>query len=254
MLKVIIGLLLALNALVWAWTQNHLAALGWPAPSHRDSAAWPEVPIAPERITPETAEEALAPPPSVAANEVPDQAIDLAHAPADWACWRVGPYALKQQDALQRALPLNSTQLRWQVRETLLPERWVVASERMPQAQALAQLIEQAKAQGIDHRVSNAEVLRDRLVLGTFVRRELAVNTLTQLLDQGWEALSVMRERPPVQALVLELRVADDAALRQAQTSLAAVPSLGQAQAQALRCETDETTKPAKEPAPTPTQ
>lgn len=240
MLKVLIALLVTINGLFWLWTQNHLAWLGWPTPSTEQGAARAEAPIAPERIL-DPQPDAGAPLPKPA-----DHTVDTSAAPADWACWQLGPFSPGNLSQLQSALPLKSADLRWSLQETVLPQRWVIASERSANSEVLSQLIQQAKAQNLDYRTSNTDVLRGRLVLGTFINRDLAINALASLLDQGWGPLSVMRERPPLPAVLVQAHVASDAALQGAQQALANVPVLGATKLQSLPCDDSQQ-------APTPT-
>lgn len=232
MLNVLIALLLVINAAFWLWTQDVLSVLGWGSPHAEQGAALAEIPIAPDRIVPETPEEAKAPLPT----ETPNT-IDTANAPVQWACWQLGPFAISNQALLQQALPLTSEDLRWSVVPSALPQRWVIASERSATPQALKDLVKLAKDQGLDHRTADTDVLRGRLILGTFVNRDLAVKALTQLLEQGWGPLSVMRERPPLPALLLQAHVASTQALARTQAALAGVPTLGSTGLQTQACE-----------------
>lgn len=240
MLNVLLGLLLAVNAVFWLWSQNHFALLGWAAPNTQPGAAQAEAPIEPQRI------HELRPgePDTLAVVNTPG--IDTAHAPQDWHCWNLGPFSPATQVRLQNALPLNSEDLRWSVVDTVLPQRWVVVSERSTNIQTLNRLVQQAKDQGLDHRTSDTDVLRGRLILGTFINRDLAVKALSNLLDQGWGPLSVMRERPPLPAVLVQAHVASDAALQGAQQALTNVPVLGAATLQSLPCDDSQQ-------APTPT-
>lgn len=242
MLNVLIALLLVANGGYWFWSQDRLATLGWPAPDPQPGAAKPDIPVDPQRIRPETAQEALAPMPAD-----PVQAIDTPAAPVQWACWRLGPFSPGSQTQLQRALPLNSDDLRWAVLETTLPQRWVVVSERALDAQGLSALIQQARSGGVDYRTSETDVLRGRLILGTFLNRDTAQSALEDLQRQGWTPLSVVRERPPMPALMLQTHVAMPQALTRAQQAVAKIPVLGQTSLQTLPCD-----EPAPNP-PTPT-
>lgn len=242
MLKVLIGLLIAANAVVWAWQQDAFARLGWPAQPPVQGASVPEAPIEPERIIPDDSAEAPPPPTDLARTD----AVAITPAQPDWACWRLGPYASSQQALLQKVLPLNSPQMSWTLVNATLPQRWVVVSERTGNAQELAALTERAKQAQMDHRTSETDVLKGRLILGTFLNRDLAVNALSQLLESGWGPLSVMRERPPVSALMVEAQVANDAALTALQTWLSPVELLGRTALQAQPCEAAVTA-----PAPT---
>jgi hypothetical protein len=233
MLRVLIGLLMAANALVWAWQQDLLARVGWPAQPPAQGAAIPEEALAPERIIPDANGDA---PPPVAAL-APSDALAINPTPASWACWRLGPYAVSLQGRLQKVLPLNSPQVSWTLVDTVLPQRWVVVSERTTSAKELAALTERAKQAQVDHRTSDADVLKGRLILGTFVNRDLAVNALSRMLEGGWGPLSVMRERPPVSALLVEARVSNEAALSSLKTWLAPVELLGRNSLQILPCE-----------------
>ena len=250
MLKVVLGLLVCINAVFWLWSQNHLAVLGWPVLDTRSGAAKAEAPIDPERIRVTAPGEPDTLPP------IATQGIDTAAAPSDWRCWNIGPYAPNAQSRLQAALPLTSPDLRWQVVDSVLPQRWVVVSERSSNTQSLNQLVQQAKAQGLDHRTSETDVLRGRLILGTFINRDLAVKALSNLLDQGWGPLSVMRERPPLPALLLQAHVASDEALSNVQQALAPIAALGFSKAQVLACNApspiDEATTPAQSSPSTP--
>ena len=66
MLKVLIGLLIAANALVWAWQQDAFARLGWPAQPPVQGASVPEAPLEPDRIIPDDSAEAPPPPTDLA--------------------------------------------------------------------------------------------------------------------------------------------------------------------------------------------
>lgn len=225
MLRVLIGLLLVANALVWVWSSNGLARWGLAARPATPVASVPEMPIDAERILPNDGQ-GIPPSPVISSSE---QALQPTSANADWACWRLGPFAPSEQLYLQSLMPLNNDQVVWDVKEMNLPERWAVATPKSSGAD-LARWVEQAKVQNIDHRTSDADTLRGRLILATFVNRELANTAAERLREKGWDDLAVVRERPPINALSLEVRSASESTLTQIKARIAPVPTLaGQA-------------------------
>lgn len=222
MLRVLIVLVLIANALAWVWRENGFETWGLPARPAMPAAAMPETPLNPERIMPSDGQQAA--PDHLATGT--EQALIVPQDTSAWVCWRLGPYAPDQELYLQAALPLNNDRLSGEVKQITLPQRWAVVTPKST-ASDVAAWKEQAKAQNIDHRTSDADVLKGRLILATFVSRDLANKATEQLTQKGWEALSVVRERPPINALSLEIRSPDEAALDTIKGRVAAIPALG---------------------------
>lgn len=247
MLKVLIGLLLVANALLWAWRSDHLASWGLPAKPPVPAAAIPEVPIDPERIVPSNG--ATAPPSALAQGS--EQALTSTTAAADWLCWRLGPFAASQQLNLQALMPLNNDRLTWDLIETALEQRWAVVTARSPSGD-LTLWVNRAREGRIAYRTSEADTLKGRLILAAFNRRDLAERAVSQLTTQGWSDLDIVRERPPLTALSVELKAADEGSLDQIKMQLQSLPVLGEDALQISTCPKDFPTLASEQPMPAP--
>ncbi|MEY2994286.1 MAG: hypothetical protein RL357_1221 [Pseudomonadota bacterium] len=231
MLRVLIALLLIANACVWVWRENGFARWGWPAHPEMSAAGVPESSLNAERIVPI---EDPATTDSLLSSGI-EQTVALPTGSADWTCWRLGPFAKDRQIQLQSALPLNHDELNWEIKDITLPQRWAVVTPKS-NADDVAAWKEQAKAQNIDHRTSDADTLKGRLILATFVSRDLANKATEQLIKKGWAGLTIIRERPPIPALALEVQSPDETSLDGVKSRIAAVPVLGGQALQVSSC------------------
>ena len=243
MLRILIAILLVANALVWVWQKDGFARWGLPAQPEMPAAGIPEPALNPDRIVPIERHST----PASAGGTDAEQTIVLPKDTTDWACWRLGPFAKDRQIYLQSALPLNSEELNWEIKDITLPQRWAVVTPKS-NADDVTAWKERAKTQNIDHRTSDADTLKGRLILATFINRDLANKAAEQLVKKGWDGLTIVRERPPISALSLEVQSPDEKSLDAVKDRIASIPVLG---GQALQVSSCPSVSHSVAPAPT---
>jgi len=227
MLRWVIAVLLLANGLYFAWTQGHLAAVGFPPSSD---------PREPERLTKQIAPESVrllngprgaeppanvlprpasvtppAPSPSVepAAPPAPPPAGALPAAPAvasapaspspanePRACWQATGFTPEQAELLRAELRLLGLgPADWQLSEIRSPGRWIVYMGRYDNAEQAARKKAELRGLGIDFRDVNTSGLAPGIALGTFSSEEAAQEGLQQAERRNVRTARVVQER-----------------------------------------------------------
>ena len=254
MLRWVVGLLLLANGVYYAWTQGHLASLGF-APTEQREPERLKGQIQPEVLrllnAPRPAE---APPQPAAAVETsatqpdeeatlasngaesadvaprPDGATDVPSAPTPpplppaiaTACWHASSFDESQAGVLRRALPsLGLPKGSWRLEEARSGGRWGVYMGRYND-ELLERKKEELRELKIEFRTLTAPPLGNGLALGTFSSEDAAEQGLKNVTRKGVRSARVAQERDPTTAYTLRLpSITDD--------ERAAVQSLGSA-------------------------
>ena len=225
MLRWAIAVLLVANGLYFAWTQGHLAAIGFPPTSEPREPKRLTQQIAPENVrllngprgaepptTPAPVPESAAPahPPVAAppaATEAPPPAAlaaptatPTAAAPAaanePRACWQASGFSPEQAELLRaelRLLGLGGGD--WQLTETRSPGRWIVYMGRYDSAEQASRKKAELRAMGVDFRDVNTNGLAPGIALGTFSSEEAAREGLQLAERRNVRTARVVQER-----------------------------------------------------------
>jgi hypothetical protein len=237
MLRWVVGLLLVANGVYYAWTQGHLAPLGFTPTEQREperlegqiqpdvlrllNAPRPEdapqppaeaatkAPLPVSETT--TASAAPAPPdeeplPSSPGDPTPVPSPPSPPAPAlATACWQASGFDEAEADALRRALPrLGLPKGSWRFEETRSGGRWVVYMGRY-QDELLERKKEELRDLKIEFRTLSAPPLGPGLALGTFSSEDAAEQGLKNVTRKGVRSARVAQERDPSISVTLRL-------------------------------------------------
>ncbi len=223
MLRWTIAVLLAANSLYFAWTQGHLAAIGFPPTSEPREPQRLTQQIAPENVRllngPRGAEPPTAPAPesavpahppvaaAPAAVEAPPPTAPaaLAATPAaatpaaanePRACWQASGFSPEQAELLRaelRLLGLGGGD--WQLTETRSPGRWIVYMGRYDSAEQASRKKAELRAMGVEFRDVNTNGLAPGIALGTFSSEEAAREGLQLAERRNVRTARVVQER-----------------------------------------------------------
>ncbi|MBL0918660.1 MAG: SPOR domain-containing protein [Hydrogenophaga sp.] len=235
MLRWLVIVLVAANAIYYAGTQGHLVAFGWPAASEPREPQRLERQIDPERLrllngprgaepvrpparppvaSPDpsppasaSATQAPSPPAVVAANPAPPPA-PTAPAPADAppGCWQAGGFTDEQAELLRAELRLlGLADSAWQLAEVRNPGRWIVYMGRYDSAEQAARKKAELRGMGIDFRDVNTPGLAPGIAVGTFSSEPAAREGLQTAERRGVRTARVVQER--AESLTFNLRL-----------------------------------------------
>lgn len=222
MLRWAVAVLLVANGLYFAWTQGHLAAIGFPPPSDPREPQRLTKQIAPESVrllngprgaeppanapprpvpaTPPATSPAVDPttPPATALPTAPAVASAPAPGPANEprACWQASGFTPEQAELLRaelRLLGLGAGD--WQLGENRSPGRWIVYMGRYDNAEQAGRKKAELRALGIDFRDVNTSGLAPGIALGTFSSEEAAQEGLQQAERRNVRTARVVQER-----------------------------------------------------------
>ncbi|WP_070399733.1 SPOR domain-containing protein [Hydrogenophaga sp. PML113] len=227
MLRWTIAVLLAANGLYFAWTQGHLAAIGFPPTSEPREPQRLTQQIAPEHVRLLNGPRGAEPPTTPAPAPAPESAIPahpaVAAAPASVeappltapaaptatptaaapaaaneprACWQASGFSPEQAELLRaelRLLGLGGSD--WQLTETRSPGRWIVYMGRYDSAEQAARKKAELRAMGVEFRDVNTSGLAPGIALGTFSSEEAAREGLQLAERRNVRTARVVQER-----------------------------------------------------------
>lgn len=237
MLRWVVGLLLVANGVYYAWTQGHLASLGFAPTEQREperiagqiqpdtlrllNAPRPAEPPGPSPEaaadtapqTPDT--ESAMPQPSAtpatareaAALAAPTEPVPAPPAPpaVSTACWLASGFDEAEADALRRALPsLGLPKGSWRLEEARSGGRWVVYMGRYSD-ELLERKKEELRDLKIEFRTLTGPPLGNGLALGTFSSEDAAEQGLKNVTRKGVRSARVAQERDPAISVTLRL-------------------------------------------------
>lgn len=199
MLRLLVLLLVLLNALYYAWSHRMLAPYGY-APVQQSE---------PERLSQQIRPQAL----TILTNEQARQ-IDAAARTADRAalCLLAGPFDEAQATALRQAVTAVLPAGSWALEEVVEPARWIVYMGKYADAQALARKRAELVALGLrTEPLANPE-LAYGLSLGGYSSEARAEAELAALVRRGVRTAQVVQERAQMRASQLRITSIDEAA------------------------------------------
>jgi len=199
MLRLLVLLLLLLNATYYAWSHNMLRAYGW-APAEQSEPQRLVQQIRPEAITVLSAEEA---------RRLEQAALTPPKPPE---CLQGGPFDDTQTEnlrkALEGALPAGSWTLD---SSTVEPARWIVYMGKFPTNVALEKKRAELLRLKIKLQPLENAALAPGLSLGRFDTEALAQAELAKLHRRGVRTARVVQEKPEVRQSQLRIPAADEA-------------------------------------------
>lgn len=197
MLRLLVLLLVLLNATYFAWSHGMLRAYGW-APAEQTEPQRLAQQIRPEAIRILSAEEArralqVVPPP-----------------PKPSECLQAGLFDEAQSEALRKALETTLPATAWTLEPVIEPGRWIVYMGKFPTAAALAKKkaeLEKMKVRLLP--LENAE-LAPGLSLGAYPAQAQAQAELKTLQRRGVRTAKVVQERAELRQSLLRIPAADE--------------------------------------------
>ncbi len=220
MLRGLVIALLAANAVFFAWSHGHLAALGWPA----NSAAEPQRlaqqiapdavvllnPPAPAVVTERPAEPPTTPAPPPEAPAAPAARTDTSADNAT-ACWKVDGLSAEQWAVWQgRIKDAELPDAVWRVSEEAGNGRWMVYMGRYDAAQ-LARKKGELERLGLSFEELRAGPWAFGVSLGSFESEAAAQAGLEALRPKGVRTARVEVERPDLKRYNLRLSAITEA-------------------------------------------
>ena len=214
MLRWMVGLLLLANAVYFAWTQGHLAALGF-APTEQSEPERLQGQIKPEALRllngPDLAVTPAAPvKPATATTGRTDPVEPAPHAAqtvveTPTACWQASGFNDAQATALKRELTrLGLPGDRWSLSEIRTGGRWVVYMGRYND-DLLQRKKEELRQLKVEFRTLTAPPLGNGLALGTYSTEDAAEQGLKDVVRKGVRSARVAQERDPSSSYTLRL-------------------------------------------------
>lgn len=216
MLRWLVILLIAANAVYYAGTHGHLASLGWPAAGESREPQRVAQQIEPQRLRllngRQGAEPVTAPPAAVlppvasttasapeapASPPLPAAAATPTAPPAEaTACWQAGGFTDEQAELLRAELRLlGLASSAWQVNEVRSPGRWIVYMGRYESAEQAARKKAELRALGIEFRDVGTPGLTPGIAVGTFSSEQAAREGLQLAERRGVRTARVVQER-----------------------------------------------------------
>lgn len=200
MLRLLVLLLVLLNAAYYAWSHDMLRAYGF-GPVHQAE---------PQRLTQQIRPETLV----IVSTQLPRpaDAQPRAQAPEVAAsCLQAGLFDEAQAAALRQSAQALLPAGTWSLNEVLVPARWIIYMGTYPDAQALAK--KRAELAALDLRVDtvSSPYPGQGLSLGTFESEERAATELAALVKRGVRTAQVVQESAETRASMLRITPVDDA-------------------------------------------
>ena len=224
MLRALLLLFLVANAVLWAYGQGWLAAVGWSPQDHREPQrlAQQVAPQALRLLPPEGAAQAstdASPALSVPPETLPDEEVGAsATAPAaattsPTACWQVAGLPAVAGPTLREALARveGLTTADWTLEAQSVPARWIVYLGPFANADAQQQRRNALRTAGVDVRTVTTAGLQPGLALGTYSTQAAAQRAQRDASTRGVRDAKVVQERPESQTWSLRLPAVNNA-------------------------------------------
>ncbi len=202
MLRLLVLLLVLLNAGYFAWSNDMLRVYGY-GPAHQGEPERLKQQIHPERLRIVSNDAARA---ADAPNAAQAQAADT-----NASCLQAGPLDEAQSEQLRQSaqgiLPAGT----WSINEVSVPTRWIIYMGKYPDAQALAKKRAELVALGLRVESLKDSALAPGLSLGGFPSQERASAEMAELAKRGVRTAHVVPDGAEVQANMLRITPVDDA-------------------------------------------
>lgn len=201
MLRLLVLLLVLLNATYFAWSQGMLRAYGW-APAQQTEPQRLQQQIRPEAIQILSAEEARRALQVVQTPPTP---------PKPPECLQAGLFDEAQTEAVRKALETSLPAGAWTLETTVEPGRWIVYLGKFSGSAALAKKKAELEKLKVTLLPLEKTELAPGLSLGAFETQAQAQAGLKALQRRGVRAAKVVQERAELRQGLLRIPAADEA-------------------------------------------
>jgi len=198
MLRLLVLLLVLLNASYFAWSQGLLRAYGW-APAEQSEPQRLQQQIRPEAISILSTDEARR----------AEQAAQTPPKPPE--CLQAGLFDDAQAEAVRQAAEAALPAGAWMMETVVEPARWIVYMGKFPNAAALAVKRAELTKMKLKLQPLNNPALEPGLSLGVYETRAQADAELGTLQRRGVRTARVLEERPEVRHNLLRVPAVDEA-------------------------------------------
>lgn len=199
MLRLLVYLLVLLNAAYFVWSHDMLRAYGF----------GPLRQAEPERLTQQMRPELLV---ILSADEARQMEAQTQTQPIDAAvtCLQAGLFNEAQASVLRQSAEAILPAAAWSLNEVVVPARWIVYMGKYVDAQTLAR--KRAELLALQVRVESPAnpALVPGLSLGGFESQERAVAELAALVKRGVRTAQVVQEKPESRANMLRITSVDE--------------------------------------------
>lgn len=196
MLRLIVLVLLLVNAGYFAWSHGMLADLG-AAPAQQSE---------PQRVSQQIHPGAVR---VLAVDETRRLETNAAGAARPAECLQAGLFAAAETAPLKQALdawPAGS----WTIESTVDPARWIIYMGRYPSAENVTRKKAELRQLGVSFEALPSPALEPGLSLGTFTTQAAAQQQLDALAARGVRTAKVLQEKPEARGQLLRLPAVDD--------------------------------------------
>ncbi|KRH99342.1 hypothetical protein [Curvibacter sp. PAE-UM] len=198
MLRLLVLLLVLLNAGYYAWSQGMLRSYGW-APAEQSE---------PQRLTQQIRPEAIRILPADEGRRAEQVALTPPKPPE---CLQAGLFDEAQTETVRKALETSLPGGAWSLELMVEPARWIVYMGKFPNAAAQEKKkVELEKMKLRLQPLDNPE-LQLGLSLGRFETQAQAQTELNALQRRGVRTARVVQERPEIRQSQLRIPAADEA-------------------------------------------
>lgn len=195
MLRLIVLLLLLLNALYYSWGQGWLLPYGWGPAQQRE----------PQRLAQQVHPEAL-----VVLNAREAASVVLPASPSR-VCLQSGDLDEARAQALRPVLQTQLPEDVWTLDEQVVPARWMVYMGKFASNDDLVKKRNQLSELKVKFEVIEASALAPGLSLGAFPSEVAAAAYLESLVKRGVRTAKVAQAQPPSASYRLRLPALDPA-------------------------------------------
>lgn len=198
MLRLLVLLLLLLNATYYAWSHGMLRAYGW-APAEQSE---------PQRLTQQVRPEAIT---ILSAEEARRLRLAAQTPPRPPECLQAGQFDEAQAEALRKVLETALPAGAWVLETTVEPASWIIYMGKFPNHAALEKKRAELLKLKLPSSPLESSALTPGLSLGHFDNQAQAQAGLKELQRHGVRSARVLRESPELRRSMLRIPAADEA-------------------------------------------
>jgi hypothetical protein len=204
MLRLLVLLLVLLNATYFAWSQGMLRAYGW-APAQQTEPQRLQQQIRPEAIQILSAEEARR------ALQVAQTPPTPPTPPKPPECLQAGLFDVAQTETVRKALETALPATAWTLEPVIEPGRWIVYMGKFSNPVTLARKKAELEKLKVKLQPLEKAELAPGLSLGAFETQAQAQAELKTLQRRGVRTAKVVQERAELRQSLLRIPAADEA-------------------------------------------
>lgn len=198
MLRLLVLLLVLLNAAYFAWSQGMLRTYGW-APAEQSE---------PQRLAQQIRPEAIRILPADEGRKAEQGALTP---PKPSECLQAGPFDETQTETVRKALEASLPASAWSLELQVEPARWIVYMGKFPNAAAQDKKRAELEKMKLKLQSLDNPELQLGLSLGRFETQAQAQAELAALQKRGVRTARVVQERLEIRQSQLRIPAADEA-------------------------------------------